>query len=64
MYFLLFEHLYAAVLRIFCDQLRVLYVIAVNEADPLAHEAQGVNVPELLKFNLFLLSGDSIYFEF
>ena len=65
MYFLLFEHLHAAVLRIFCDQLRVLHVIAVHEADSLAQVAQGVIVPELLKFNLFLLSGvDSINFEF
>ena len=64
MYFLLFEHFNAAVLRILCDQLRVLHVVAVDEAYSLAHIAQGVIVPELLKFRLFLLSGDSIYFEF
>jgi len=63
-YFLLFEHFHAAVLRVLCDQLRVLHVIAVHKADFLAHVAQGVIVPELLKFRLFLLSGDSIYFEF
>ena len=64
MYFLLFKHFHAAVLCILCNQLGVLHVIAVNEADFLAHVAQGVIVPELLKFRLFLLSGDSIYFEF
>lgn len=64
MYFLLFEHFHAAVLCVLCDQLRVLHVIAVHEADFLAHVAQGVIVPELLKFRLFLLSCDCIYFEF